>query len=111
MNAQQAIAAAQVAAPRFGVPPGFQVSSAELRIVELVANAPVVDALPPEGPVVDRSAWVVTFSAEPLWAELTVDDQTGDVVRIRRSRMAAAAWPADSDATPRTTHADGGEHG
>ncbi len=111
MNAQQAIAAAQVAAPRFGVPPGFQVSSADLRIVELVVNAPVVDALPPEGPVVDRSAWVVTFSAEPLWAELTVDDQTGDVVRIRRSRTAAAVWPAGSDADPPRPRTDGGDRG
>jgi hypothetical protein len=96
MNAEQAVAAAQAAAPGFGIPPNYGVRSAELRIVEVVADAPVVDALPPPGPVMDRRAWVVNFGVDILWAELAIDDLTGQVLRLRRSRTAAAHWDEGS---------------
>ncbi|WP_418315124.1 hypothetical protein [Piscinibacter sakaiensis] len=91
MNAQQAIASAQAAAPAHGVPANYRPAAAELRIVELVEGAPLRDELPPPGPVYDRSAWVVRLALDILWVELTIDDQTGELLRIRRSRGAAQA--------------------
>lgn len=89
MNAQDAIARAQAAAPAFAVPASYRPVAAELRIVELVQGAPLRDELPPPGPVFDRIAWVVRLALGILWAELTIDDATGEVLRIRRSRTAA----------------------
>ncbi len=89
MNAREAVAVAEAAAPEFGIPDHFAAQDAELRIVELVAGAPIVDQLPPPGPVFDRKAWVVQFAADILWVELTVDDATSRIVRVRRSRNAA----------------------
>ena len=89
MNAQDAVRRALAAAPMFAVPPSFQPVSAELRIIELVEGAPVRDALPPPGPVIDRSAWVVRLAQGILWAELAIDDLNGEVLRLRRSRGAA----------------------
>lgn len=95
MNAREAVAVAQAAAPEFGIPANYQPTSSELRIVELVAGAPIVDKLPPPGPVFDRKAWVVKLSAGILWVELTVDDDTARIVRIRRSRSAVQALEGD----------------
>ncbi len=95
MNNREAIAVAQAAAPEFGIPGDYQPTSVELRIVELVAGAPLADQLPPPGPVFDRKAWVVKLSAGILWVELTVDDDTARIVRFRRSRSAAQALQGD----------------
>lgn len=89
MNARDAIATAQAAAPAYGVPDNYRPASSELRIIELVQGAPLRDELPPPGPVFDRLAWVVRFAAGILWVELAIDDQTGEVLRVRRSRSAA----------------------
>jgi hypothetical protein len=97
MNAQDAVKRAQSAAPLFGVPAQFRAVSAELRIIELVAGAPVQDALPSAGPVIDRQAWVVRLARGILWAELAIDDLTGDVLRLRRSRGAAQVLDGDAD--------------
>ncbi len=89
MNAQEAVAIAQAAAPAQGVPDNYRPVSSELRIIELVQGAPLRDELPAAGPVYDRTAWVVKLAAGILWIELAIDDQTGDLLRIRRSRSAA----------------------
>lgn len=89
MNAREAVATAEAAAPEFGVPPDYATRDVELRIVELVAGAPIRDELPPPGPVFDRKAWVVQFASGIFWIELTVDDDTARIVRVRRSRGAA----------------------
>jgi hypothetical protein len=91
MNAQEAIAVAQAAAPAFGVPGSYRPASSELRIIELVQGAPLRDELPPPGPVFDRLAWLVRFAVDILWVELAIDDQTREVLRVRRSRSAAQA--------------------
>lgn len=97
MNAREAVAVAEAAAPEFGVPASYAAQGAELRIVELVAGAPIRDELPPPGPVFDRKAWVVQFAAGILWVELTVDDDTARIVRVRRSRSAAQAIEAQGN--------------
>ncbi len=89
MNAREAVATAEAAAPEFNVPADYAPQDVELRIVELVAGAPIVDELPPPGAVFDRKAWVVKFASGNLWVELTVDDDTARIVRVRRSRSAA----------------------
>lgn len=94
MNAREAVAAAETAAPEFGVPAHYETRDVELRIVELVAGAPIVDQLPPPGPVFDRKAWVVQFASGILWVELTVDDDTARIVRVRRSRSAVQSIEA-----------------
>lgn len=96
MNATEAVATAEAAAVEFGLPPDYQAQSSELRIVELVAGAPIRDELPPPGPVFDRKAWVVRFASGILWVELTVDDETARIVRVRRSRSAAQEIEARS---------------
>jgi hypothetical protein len=63
------------------VPAGWETLAAERRWIEL-----------PEGPagqpapVRDLLAWVVRYGDEMRWVDLAVDDATGRVVRVERSR-------------------------
>lgn len=92
MTEQQAAQIALQARPEFEVPQDFELTAAERRIIEIVENGqPVRDELPAPGPVRDTVAWVVTLGSDVLWAEFAVEDATGLVVRIRRSRGAVGA--------------------
>jgi hypothetical protein len=93
----QAIGIAAGARGRFDVPQEYTTQWAVLRIIEIVPGPSVRDALPDPGPVIDRHAWIVRFGVIPVWAELAVDDATGEVIRFRRSRTAAARWDRPSD--------------
>ena len=87
MTQHQAVAIAFAACPQFEVPDSCSFTGAEKRIIEIVAHGgPVRDEAPPPGPVLDRVAWVVTFGLEAWSAEFAVDDQTGAILRFRRSR-------------------------
>lgn len=96
MTPEQAVAAAQAASPRLGVPASYRPLSAERRIIEIVADAPLRDELPQPGPVMDRVAWVVRLGEGIAWAELAVDEADGNILRLRRSRGAAAAWEREA---------------
>ena len=91
MTEQQAVQIALSARPEFEVPSDFEPITAEKRIIEIVDGQPVRDELPEPGPVRDTVAWVVRLGLDVLWAEFAVEDTTGAVVRIRRSRGAAGA--------------------
>ena len=96
MTREDSIRTAAGLAASYRIPPEYVPRLADLRIVEIVANQPVADALPGPGPVIDRIAWVVRFEAGNLWVELTLDDQTRKVIRYRRSRGTASM--ADTEA-------------
>jgi len=87
MTRDQAMAVAESARASFGVPAEFALKAADKRIVELVeGETKVVADLPPEpGPRYDLVAWVVSFAGPAAFVQLTIDDATGRVVRIRRS--------------------------
>lgn len=90
MNSNAAIEIASSARVRFEVSLQFRYFSVEQLIVEVVAGfRPVRDELPPSGPVMDRLAWQVIFIRDPWTVEFTVDDQSGEVLRFRRSRGAS----------------------
>jgi hypothetical protein len=62
---------------RHEVPSGHALRGAERRIIELdVGQERVRDVL----------VWVVRFQAGIAWAELAVEDGSGDVVRVQKSR-------------------------
>lgn len=81
MDEQAARLAAESTRDPAGVPPDFTLETAERRIIEL-----------PEGPVErpsrvrDCLAWVVRFSGDFGWRELAIEDSTGRVVRVERSK-------------------------
>jgi len=81
MDEAAACGIAEAARGAHGVPPDFQLTGAQRRIIEIGAQAP-----DRPGKVRDCVAWLVRFAHEIAWIELGVDDQTGLVVRVRRSR-------------------------
>lgn len=81
MTEQEARRHAEEQRAAHGVPAGWRATAAERRWVELATGKPGEPA-----PVRDLKVWVVHF-ADPLsWVELAVDDATGRVVRVERSR-------------------------
>jgi hypothetical protein len=73
--------AAETARVSAGVPAEYVLESAERRIIE-VAEGPI------ERPsrVRDCLAWVVRFSGDFGWRDLAIEDATGLVVRVERSK-------------------------
>lgn len=84
MTREEAIARAEATRLPNRVPAEAEVGGAELRwieIPELIAKEP--------GPVRDSLAWCVKFLFLPSWIEVAVEDSTGEIVRVERSRGAA----------------------
>jgi hypothetical protein len=65
----------------YKVPAQARISKASLRYIEVTGNDPTVPAA-----VRDVLAWVVRFRHEIRWTDLAIDDRTGDLVRVERSR-------------------------
>lgn len=95
MTFEEAVANAVAASGPLGVPSSFLPLWAKRLIVEIVPGQAVVDALPGPGPVIDRISWLVHLGVDRVWAELVVDDETGRILRLRRSRGAAALGCGD----------------
>ncbi len=85
MNPTDAQRIAMNARARFDISEDFIPASVERRIVELVECSSNVDKLPEPGPTRDIYAWVVLLVYANHTAEVTVDE-TGEVVRVHRSR-------------------------
>jgi hypothetical protein len=67
--------------PDHGVPVTYALHGAQRRIIEVTE-----DASGAESRVRDVRVWIVRFQAGIAWAELAVDEATGNVVRVQRSR-------------------------
>ena len=82
MNEEEAVARATAGREAHGVIGTWRYQLAERRIIEQ-AEAP-----PERGPVRvrDRRVWVVRFVGDCRWAELAVDDETGEIVRVQKAR-------------------------
>jgi len=63
------------------VPPDWKAGPAEPRWIEL-SEARVGEP----GPVRDLRAWVIRYRTQIQWIDLAIDDATGQVVRVERSR-------------------------
>ncbi len=85
MNPTDAQKIAMNARARFDISEDFNSTSVERRIVELVESPSNVDELPEPGPTRDIFAWVVMLASANHTAEVTIDE-TGEVVRVHRSR-------------------------
>jgi hypothetical protein len=83
MEKDVAILVANMALDAYRVPAAQGMKGAERRIIELEATAPGGGRL-----VRDVRVWVVRFQAGMTWTELAVDESTGTVVRVERSRTA-----------------------
>ncbi|MFL5349713.1 MAG: hypothetical protein ACJ8AT_33365 [Hyalangium sp.] len=82
MNQEQAVAAAEAAREEKEVPPGAAVADVEQCFIELGDPDPEKPS-----PVRDVRAWLVRYHFQGgRWVELAVDDKTGQIVRVRRSR-------------------------
>jgi hypothetical protein len=81
MDEETAKQIASIARPAHDVPAGYALRSAERRIIEIAEGAAGPAAL-----VRDVRVWIVRFQAGVAWAELAVDEATGTVVRVQRSR-------------------------
>lgn len=90
INQQQAIQIALNSRQQFDLPMDFVELNSERRIIQLVnPHLPVKDELPTAGPSIDVIAWIVTLGHDVFNAELAVEEKTGKVVRIRKSRGTA----------------------
>jgi hypothetical protein len=92
MTEAEAIARALSLRPALGIDAAFSAASAERLIVEIVVGQPV-EGLPDPGPREDHRAWVVTLRGAPFSVELTLDDASGDLLRLRRPRGVRLAPP------------------
>lgn len=83
MNSQQAQEVAERERSRSGVPREAQLRQIEQRFIELAGPDRELPA-----PVRDLLVWAATFEFKEgaRWVELAIDDRTGEVVRIERSR-------------------------
>lgn len=86
MTQDQAIDVAVKAKPDFELSNEFEYLWAQKRVVPIVEGAPVRDELPKPGKIQDFVAWVVCLGDGLTSAEITVDDKTAAVLRIRKSR-------------------------
>jgi hypothetical protein len=87
MKQEEAIRIALDMRSTWDVDSGFADAAAEKCIVEIVQGQPV-DKMPGAGPTVDHVAWVVTLSKDFSTVEFAIDDATGLLLRIRKSRSA-----------------------
>jgi hypothetical protein len=81
MDEAAARGAAEGARASAGVPADFQFESAQRRIIELGE----ADGASPTR-VRDCVAWVVRFANDFGWRDLAIEDATGKVVRVERSK-------------------------
>lgn len=81
MEQAEAERLAEGAAPEFKVPPDYAVASTDRRFIE-VPSPGAGDGLR------DALAWVVRFAKPGWWIDLSVEDATGRIVRVERSRGA-----------------------
>lgn len=81
MDESAARAMAESARGSNGVPPDYALDSIEKRIIE-VAEGPIDRP----SAIRDCLAWVVRFTGDFGWRELSIEDATGQVVRIERSK-------------------------
>ncbi len=84
MTRDEAIAAAEAAREEHQVPPEAELATSELRYIELVRGTRAA----PEA-IRDARVWVVRFLLPPRFWDLAVDDETGAIVRVERSRGGA----------------------
>ena len=87
MTSEEAQRAAESARPEHEVPEAASVVSVEKRFIELAGSDPNTVA-----PVRDLLAWVVRFRSGIAWIDFAVDDATGEIVRVERSR----SWRAEA---------------
>jgi len=81
MNDHKARTHAEQARPFHSVPADAELVDIERRYIELAGPDPTAPA-----PVRDLLAWVARFENENGWMDLAIDDHSGDVVRVERSR-------------------------
>lgn len=81
MTEAEAIRQAEGARGRYQIAPSWTAISTERRFIALAGP----DREQP-APVRDVLAWVVRFGDELSWAELALDDRTGAILRVERSR-------------------------
>jgi hypothetical protein len=81
VNEAEAQRRAEEARAGAGVSVSWTALSAERRWISLAGADPAQPA-----PVRDLLAWVVHFGDDLSWAELALDDRTGALVRVERSR-------------------------
>lgn len=88
MKRADAIARAEERRPDYEIPKDWAMLKVDRRIIELVEGETqkVVDQLPAPGAPYDLVAWLISFGEGPSYVELAVDDHTGRIVRVRRSR-------------------------
>ncbi len=81
MTAEQASLRAEQARPNYQLPESWKRLACERRYIEVADGSAEQPA-----PTRDLLVWVVRFGDYLGWAELAVDDGTGRVVRMERSR-------------------------
>lgn len=80
MTETEARAIAEAQREAHEVPEDATIQWAERRIIELLETPP------PEALVRDVVVWIVRFARPLGFHELAVDESTGDIVRVERSR-------------------------
>ena len=81
MDEATAIQIATAGRPAHVVPAPYALRGCEPRIIELCAGSGGAGTL-----VRDVRVWIVRFQGGVAWVELAVDDVTGTIVRVQRSR-------------------------
>jgi len=81
MTETEARARAEAARAEHAVPREWHASQVEQRFIQLGSEDPAEPA-----PVRDLLAWIVRFAGALSWIDLALDDRSGDVVRVERSR-------------------------
>jgi len=73
--------AAEAAREQCDIPPEGRLYAVDKRHIELAGDDPSQPA-----PVKDVLVWLARFRIRHGWTELAVDDASGQIVRVRRSR-------------------------
>jgi len=79
MTEQEAISTVQANRGRLGIRSGMKLQGAEKAIVEYSRDRKQA------GPVEDRVAWIVTYVSDMGFAEVRVDNSTGEVLEVLRA--------------------------
>ncbi len=83
MTEKEAVAKLEALRAELDIPESFSLQEAEERFIEYTA-----DILEP-GPVSSARAWCVRVGKDSAWVEVSFDVDSGEVVRVMRSRSAA----------------------
>lgn len=81
MNEAAAKQIAETVRAQHDVTSGYRLRHAERRIIELLQSRTESDAW-----MRDVRVWVVRFQDGIRWIDLAIDEVTGDVVRVEKSR-------------------------